>query len=379
MKKNILFFYVSYGSGHKTIANYIKNYFEQESNDYNVICIDALNYSNKVLKIYNKLYDINSKFKNAFIYNIIYCVTDNKYLTFPYKSLLGNLYDSKKLKAIIKKFNPDLTISTNFIPSTLIAKYNGKGIINSKLITIVTDYYAHELWLKNKDYEDAIIVSNDIVKNHLVLKGVPSNKIYPFGIPINKGKFKNLIEKEVIINNYKLNKDYKTALFFGGGSQGTNSSYEYLKVLLKQRKNLNIIFVAGTNDKLKNKCLSYVKKKHEKNIKVLGFTKEAISLMDVSDFIITKPGGATITECMEMKKPMVLIPGYGGQESYNAKYIKKKGYGIYTKNLLHFKFTIKKMMLFPSILSSLESKAQKISEKDSIKKIYDLSNKILKK
>ena len=45
MKKRILITYGSYGSGHKTIANYIKNYIE-DNYDYEIKILDFTEHSN---------------------------------------------------------------------------------------------------------------------------------------------------------------------------------------------------------------------------------------------------------------------------------------------------------------------------------------------
>ena len=65
-------------------------------------------------------------------------------------------------------FDPDLTISTHFFGSSLIDYYNRKGVTNTKLITVVTDYEAHSLWLKGHKREQAIIVADKDEVNYLV-------------------------------------------------------------------------------------------------------------------------------------------------------------------------------------------------------------------
>ena len=42
MKKKILIMYASYGSGHKAIANYIKEYINKNNDDIEVATLDIL-------------------------------------------------------------------------------------------------------------------------------------------------------------------------------------------------------------------------------------------------------------------------------------------------------------------------------------------------
>ena len=55
--KKILIFYASYGSGHKTVANYIYNSLKEK--DYDVSVIDLLDYSNFVGKVSTFLFNLN--------------------------------------------------------------------------------------------------------------------------------------------------------------------------------------------------------------------------------------------------------------------------------------------------------------------------------
>ena len=54
--------------------------------------------------------------------------------------------------------------------------FNKKGLTNTKIISIITDYKSHEMWLKDEKSIDALIVSNDIVKNELIEKGINKHK-----------------------------------------------------------------------------------------------------------------------------------------------------------------------------------------------------------
>ena len=63
------------------------------------------------------------------------------------------------------------------------------------------------------------------------------------------------------------------------------------------------------------------------NIRILGYTREVSKLMDVSDVLITKPGGMTCTEALAKGLPMLFIPPIAGQEEENCEYFVQAGYG----------------------------------------------------
>ena len=233
-KKRVLIIYATYGSGHKTVANYIYNYFN-EKGKYEVKVMDIMDYGNIIGNISKKVFEQNFKHRSSLVFTTLYKIFDRKSTTVGYKSATKALFHNKKLKEDIVSYNPDLIIASHFFGATIGGIYNKKGLINSKIISIITDFKSHELWIKDINYMDALIVSNDIVKKELVLNnGIDKRKIYSFGIPISES-FSLTSDKEKIKNKYKVNNGKLTLLIYAGDSMGSSFIYEYLKKVLECR------------------------------------------------------------------------------------------------------------------------------------------------
>lgn len=377
-RKKVLITYATYGSGHKTVANYIYDYLIKHS-DYEVKIIDLMDYENIVGLISKKAFDQNFKSKiSSFIFSIVYTLFDNKPATIPYRQITNAIFKNKKLKEDIVEFNPDLLISTHFFGHIVLGMLNKKNLTHAKIISIITDYKSHEMWLKDEKSLDAIIVSNDIVKNDLIEQKIDSKKIYSYGIPI-KENFSNITNIQEVKEKYKVNNNKKTFLFFAGGSAGSSFSYRYFKRLLEEEFDINIIYVCGKNENLKKKAEKLVKNYRYKNVHVLGFSNEVNNLLSISDIVITKPGGISITECLEVKKPMLLIPGNGGNEIYNANFVCKNGYGLNCLTSRRLVKNVNKVLKRKTILYSMNKKLEKYNNNKSVEKIYKLSKKILDK
>lgn len=377
-RKKVLITYATYGSGHKTVANYIYDYLIKHS-DYEVKIIDLMDYENIVGLISKKAFDQNFKSKiSSFIFSIVYTLFDNKPATIPYRQITNAIFKNKKLKEDIVEFNPDLLISTHFFGHIVLGMLNKKNLTHAKIISIITDYKSHEMWLKDEKSLDAIIVSNDIVKNDLIEQKIDSKKIYSYGIPI-KENFSNITNIQEVKEKYKVNNNKKTFLFFAGGSAGSSFSYRYFKRLLEEEFDINIIYVCGKNENLKKKAEKLVKSYKYKNVRVLGFSNEVNNLLSISDIVITKPGGISITECLEVKKPMLLIPGNGGNEIYNANFVCKNGYGLNCLTSRRLVKNVNKVLKRKTLLYSMNKKLEKYNNNKSVEKIYKLSKKILDK
>lgn len=376
MKKKVLVMYARYGSGHKAIADYVANYLKENNNKVVVKILDITDYGNKIGKIGLKLFDWVATKRKEFIFNLCYELMDHKISSLGHNSLSKKSYDNKELRKEICDFNPDIVISSHFYCSNIIHYYNDLKLINSKILTIITDYTTHEWWTKNHKKETGFIVGNEVVKEKLIRRGVNAKKIYSFGLPLNINQIERLDPDEVILNRYKLKGNKKIYLFFGGSTAGSTYYFDYFKTLAKMNLNADIIFISGKNTKLKDKCDKYVKDKKIKNIQVLGFSTDVLNLMKISDAVISKPGGATVTECLEMKRPMVMVPGLGGQEKYNARFMAKKKYGIKVRGLLSFKRCLNKFEKNPNLISKMHERMLKLDNNKSVEKINNLINKM---
>ncbi len=376
MKKKILVVYANYGSGHKSIAEYVYKYIKENNKDIEIMLLNLSDYGNRIGRIGSRIFDFVAKNRQAKLFNFCYELMDHKISTLSHNKFTVKSFDNKKLRDVITNFNPSITISSHFYGSGMITYYNKLGLTNSKIMTIITDYSPHECWIRNHKTEDAFIVGNEIVKEELIKRGVAPKKIYPYGLPINISLLNKLDDPDTILKRYNLEKDKKIYLFFGGSSTGNMYYYDYLKVLVKLNIDANVIFICGKNEKLKMKSEALIKKHNIKNVKVFGYSNDVLNLMKISDLVITKPGGATVTECLEMRTPMLLVPGMGGQEKYNARFITKKRFGLKVRSVWSFKRWLKRLETFPFIITKMHLRMQKMDNNKSVEKINKLINKL---
>ena len=379
MKKRILIPYATYGSGHKSIATYIEKYFNNKNDEIEILTLDILQFSIPIIGSVSKTINEFLMLKQPFLWDVCYKLSDNIVNAKITEKIGMRLFKNKKLQKIIKDFDPDLTISTHFFGSSLIAYYNKKGIIKSKLITIVTDYIAHELWLTTHQESDYLIVCSKEEKRNLVLdRGIDKDKVKTYGIPIFPNTNSDF-NKFNMINKLGFDKNNLTCVFFAGGGNGSTATLPYVKRLLKKKLPLNIIFISGKNPKAERKIKEYVQKYNAKNCIVYGYANNVPELLQVSDFVITKPGGVQTTECLYFKKPMIMLRSSGGQENANIKYLVKKGYG----KMFKFPFTcvsfISKIAKDPSALIKMNKELSRMNNKEAMDKIYRLSIKVLNK
>ncbi|MDO7907437.1 glycosyltransferase [Paenibacillus sp. JX-17] len=223
-------------------------------------------------------------------------------------------------KSIVRQLRPDLIVCTHPIPSAVISRLKRLGI-EVPLCTVITDYDAHGTWISPE--VDQYLVSTSEVKYKLVQRGISTSKIQVTGIPVHP----NFLEhpgKAEIRQKFGL-KDMPTVLVMGGG-WGMMNDEAIHSALARWGSSIQIIFCFGSNEKVLRKAERNPLFHHE-NIHLIGFTKEIDKLMEVSDLLITKPGGMTCTEGLAKGIPMLFHKPLPGQEEENCQYFTARGLG----------------------------------------------------
>ena len=235
--------------------------------------------------------------------------------------------------AIVTRKKPDLIISTHPFSSQMCSYLRRKGKITAKIATIMTDFAPHDQWLIGSDFTDYFFVANDKMKDYLITTNIPSDKVFVTGIPLSN-RFLQSYNRKKILDSYGLVDGKKNVLFFGGGEFGLGKSktFHIFESLIQASQDMQMIAIAGKNPKMKVRFDEIVeKKKAEKRVKVLSFTKQVPELMSISDLVVTKPGGMTTTESLASGLPMIIINPIPGQEEENAEFLENKGVGIWLK------------------------------------------------
>lgn len=222
---------------------------------------------------------------------------------------------------IIRQLHPDVIVCTHPIPSAIISRIKRLELLDVPLCTVITDYDAHGTWVSRE--VNSYLVSTDQVKQKLLERGVEEEKIRITGIPVHPN-FWERHRKEDIRSQFNL-KNMPTVLVMGGG-WGFMKDEAVNSLLASYRDQIQIIFCFGSNTKSLEKMKKDPRFIHP-HIHLLGFTREIDKLMEVSDLLITKPGGMTCTEGLAKGIPMLFHKPLPGQEEENSQYFASQGWG----------------------------------------------------
>ena len=371
---NILLFYASYGSGHLSAATAIEQYIRENYPDAKTLKIDCVEYINKSInKISTSAYK-SIILKTPVLWGQVYKLLKND--TILDITQFSNRFMAKKIFTLFEDFEPDLVISCHPLGGQITSFLKSHKKTNCKLATVMTDFASHKQWLIGKDYTDYFFVSNIEMKTSLISEGIYPNKIYVSGIPIFPNFYKNY-DKENIYKSLNIAKNKKNIIFFGGGSLGLSSSSNIQAILTSllqaTDESHQIIIISGKNQKLYNDFQKTINNTyHKSQIKLIDFTTELPELLPITSFVITKPGGLTITECISTNVPIILINPIPGQEKENAQYIADNKMGIWIKTNKPTSEYFQEIFNDTKLIEEIKENQKKYSHINSTKNICDI-------
>lgn len=369
---NILIFYASYGGGHLNAA---KSIYECISNNYgnnDIELIDCMKYVNKTVeKLTTAAYREAAK-KAPWVWGKIY--NDSQKGPLAHLTTRSNKIMAIKLLKLLREKKPDLIISTHPFSSQMCSYLKRKGKITAKIATIMTDFAPHDQWLVGSNFTDYFFVANDKMRDYLISTNISKEKVFVTGIPLSN-RFLQKYNRKEILDTYQLEDHKKNILFFGGGEFGLGKArtFEILDHLMQTSKDMQIIAIAGKNEKMKAKFDEIVEKNDAtKRVKVLSFTNQVPELMSISDLVVTKPGGMTTTESLASGLPLIIINPIPGQEEENAEFLEKKKVGIWIKKDDDVSKILHNLFSNPDKLNEMKDNALVIGHPNSTKSICDI-------
>ncbi|MBR3697313.1 MAG: UDP-N-acetylglucosamine 2-epimerase [Clostridia bacterium] len=374
MNNNILIFYGSYGGGHLSAAKSITNYINKNYLNCNVTMVDCIEYINKYInKVSTSAYKEMAK-KAPWAWKKFY--QDSRSGALAKISTASNKAMSHKLFDLISKVEPDLIISTHPFSSQMCGYLKQKGKINMPIATILTDYKIHEQWLEFSEYMDYFFVSNEKMKDDMITKGLNKEKIFVTGIPVSE-RFLYNYNRIDICKEFDLNPENDVILFFAGGEfgLGRNTTILMLKALIRLFSKLQVVAISGKNSKMNTKFKKIVADTESTNrVKILEFTDKIPELMSIAKFVITKPGGLTITESFASHLPILIINPIPGQEEENAEFVEEKGAGIWIRKNSNIARHLKTLYRNPEILIKMKEKSKELAKPNSTEEICKILN-----
>jgi len=354
------------GGGHLRAASAIEKYIKANgSQNLDVLTVDTLKSVNRFLdKTVCDSYLFMAR-KAPGLFGKMYKET-NKPTAFSSLVPKLNKMFSSLLYPTIAEYQPDVIITVHPFATEMVSDLKAAGKVKAPLICIITDYGLHRAWIAEQ-VDAYVVASEDMVPELTTSFNVPKEKIFPFGIPVHDVFFEKSYN-DMVLRDLNLDSKLPTVLFMAG-SFGVTNIVKLYRDLLSHNPPIQIIIITGRNQKLYNafeKELNDPDRKNSVPTRLILFTNEVEKYMHVSDLIVTKPGGLTVSEALACNLPLAVFDAIPGQEEDNANFLKTHDMGI----------RLSKNSDFGKIISSLIEEKEKLQEMRENCEKFDKSHSI---
>ncbi len=358
--------YISNVSGHRRASLAIQKALQEVDGTVQTKTIDAFNYTNPFLeKFINKLYVFVIKTVPR-IWDYLY---DNENVLKRVRKIrwLIHKLNDKKIKELFDDFRPDIVVCTQAFPCGMVADYKRRHNLNIPLMGVLTDYAPHGYWLN--DSVDIYIVPVPKIKQKLIQRGIPQQRLKVLGIPIDT-KFRNPGNPGEVLRRLGLDSNLPVILIMGGG-QGLGPIKKIVHTLDKLRQPVQLIVACGTNRSL-YKWLKRNEPLFNKPVTVMDYTERIDELMSVSSFIVTKPGGLTSAEALSKSLPIIIASPLPGQESLNTHFLLETGIALKMDSFAELGSLAEELLSDTERLEKLRRRAYAAAPADSALKTAQL-------
>lgn len=364
----VLVLSVSAGTGHIRAGEALAKAAAAHPATGEVLHVDALRYTNKMFRRFYGQFYIDLVKSAPTLLGWFYDSQDEPWKTEKMRLMLDRM-NTGPLVRQIKKFKPDITICTHFLPSEILSYLIKHGKVDTQLSVTITDYYAHAMWLSRLIHH--YFVATEESMEQLKNIGFPPECITVSGIPIDP-VFCEPKERTALREKQGLRNDIPM-LLVSAGALGVSSAERIVEVLGKLTTPVQVVVICGKNEKLRQNVLDQLNHHPEPvahlNFKVLGYTTEMDEWMKSADLYIGKPGGLTTAEAMSCGLPMVIYQPIPGQEERNSDFLLENGAAVKCNQLATMAYKVDLLLKNPERMAKMRRRALDISHPDAARQI----------
>lgn len=354
--------HASAGEGHKKVAEAVKEGFlavgvpEKE-----ILLLDVLEEAPLIFRsLYHGSYYYSVKYI-PYLWGLVYQIFDHPWayriLARPLRQVVNSLVTRRLVRRLLQE-KPEAVISTHFLAPEVLGRLKLRRRISSFLLTVVTDYSPHAFWVNPGT--DHYWVMSEEGKKDLEKKGIPSIHVTTGGIPVSL-RFRPQGKKKLFRKKEGLEPDRFTILVTSGGF-GLGPTAAVLDAFTPFKDKVQALVVTGRN---RNTFRSLEKRKYLFPLRIYGFVSHMDELMEASDLIIAKPGGATATESLAKGVPLVILDPIPGQESGNMRTLRARNASFLIRTAKDLPIVLKGILDYPEVLEEKRQSMARLAKPEA--------------
>lgn len=362
-KKKILVTFIESGFGHITSARAISDRLKAKYGErYDVQDCDIMKDSEKTEE-FERFLTRQTQATNKihgygfFVFGIMETLGGESFLKFTHKTIFKSFVNAT-IEAF-KNHAPDCIVSTHYFITFCAVEYKKRFAPDCLVVTYNPDNNVHPWW----DNRDGIFITNNV---YAAEEAVKRRKFSGANIRTVNFTARDDIaackeSKEFFREKYGIDKNAFCVIVADGG-YALGKCKKVTDELLKTKKRLTLISVAGKNQKVYD---YFISKNVNDNIDFipLPFMRNVYELYRAADVFITKAGPNSVLDCVLMNTP-VIIDYYPHpiEKATKKLFVDKYGCGEYIKCPKKIRKRVEEFIDNPSLLSGYEENTKKFNK-----------------
>jgi 1,2-diacylglycerol 3-beta-galactosyltransferase len=375
--KKIDFLYFDAGGGHRSAALALKSVVDSRCPEWRVELVNL-----------QELLDSLDVFRKATglrledVYNLFLAkgwTLGSEYLLRGMHAII-RLYHRQQVALLTRVWQerqPDLVVS--LIPNFNRAVFQSlkRACPGVAMVTVLTDFadFPPHFWIERQP--QYFICGTAKAVEQACAMGHPNDRVFRVSGMILRPAFYEVqpVDRAAEREKIGLAPDTPAGLLLFG-AQGSPAMRQIVNRIGNSDFNVQLIAICGRNAGLEKQLRNT---RTRNNVHVTGFTQQISHYMQLSDFLIGKPGPGSISEAMQMKLPVIVeknartLP----QERYNADWVQEEKVGIVLKSFREIDSAIQQL-LAPGALSAMRGRTEQF-ENRAVFEIADILKELLER
>jgi 1,2-diacylglycerol 3-beta-galactosyltransferase len=368
------FFYVEAGGGHKSAALALRSVIEAQGKPWAVRLVN-LNDVLGSIDIFKKA----SGYGVEDIYNLL--LKKGWTVLAPYLMPVMHLFIwllrpiQVRMLADFWKADPPAMVVSLIPHFNRSLKQAVDRSIRVPFVTVLTDFadIPPRVWFERQ--QQYVICGTDKAVEQARTFGHSQERIFRVSGMILRPGFYNVppVDREIERRRLGLDPALPTGLVLFGG-EGSSAMIEVAQRLGEARLPLQLILMYGRNEKLGERLGAL---RLPMPVHVQGYTAEVPRFMQMSDFLIGKPGPGSISEALAMRLPLICDKNRATlpQERFNADWLEQNRLGLVVDDWSEIAGAVGKL-LAPGALAEYRERAARIDNR-AVFEIVDILERIL--
>jgi processive 1,2-diacylglycerol beta-glucosyltransferase len=349
----------NYGGGHKRVAETVAAEWEARGGRAEIVDYFA-RFVHPVFDAFTKFSYIQSVKRAPGLYGLFYRVTGEVRPDSPTQRFINRM-GMDRLERYLADERPDAVCCVHCTPAGTMSDLRLAGRTTVPCLTVITDYVTHSQWIHPA--VDMYCVPNDSVREGLRSRGIPEERIVVSGLPIER-KFLRPLDRTALRAQYGLRPDVPVILVMAGAYAMLGGVLDVTRLLAQFPRPIQVLVVCGYDRRLEEQVRARAAGSPHL-FHVTGYVDTVEELMAVSDVLVTKAGGVTVSEALVKRLPMLIYRPIPGQEEGNTQFLLQHGAALAPRTPRELGVALEQLLGDPDRLAAMTKAAAALGRPDA--------------